>query len=172
MLLGADAEVRRAARQVVALQARVARGQGVAAQGEALAAGADIDAHQAVLTVVEVLARLAHALLAPFALGSRFRAAISDLGWPPRLARAGGEGSDNMDFQELGNELVIHDKRSGDVHVLNSVAHAIFGWAKEGLDSDAIVAKLVAAYPEEDPEDIRAGVKNVMETLASLEVLR
>ena len=116
------------------------------------------------------LVRVFQILLSPLSFGTPFRAVVDDPRRPLEVALASGDDSDDFECQELGNELLIHDKRSGDVHVLNSMAYTIFDWVKEGLGQEAIVDKIASAYPDEDRADIQKSVEEVLETIKTLDV--
>jgi len=119
------------------------------------------------------LARPFQLLARPFAFGAPFSVVVDSLERSPRPAYAGaadspGAAPDQLEVQELGDELVIHDRRSGDVHVLNELARVIFQWLQQGLDREAMTDELARAYPAEDRAELRRSVDDVMGTLESL----
>lgn len=75
---------------------------------------------------------------------------------------------DWIEAQELGRELFIHDRRSGDVTILNGTARAVWTLARSGYDADAIRRMLVERFPEEDAERLKADVDSVLEQTAKL----
>ena len=55
-------------------------------------------------------------------------------------------------FSPLGDELLIYDSASGNVHVLNKTAHQVWKWLDEGIGSAEMVNRFCDAYAGVTPE--------------------
>lgn len=73
-----------------------------------------------------------------------------------------------IDAQELGRELFIHDRRSGDVIILNGTARAIWTLSRRGCTADQILRLLAERFPDEDPARLEADTQGVLARMHEL----
>lgn len=110
-------------------------------------------------------------LVAPFFAGRRLDVGAEARDESPVMAAAGmplPPLPDWIEAQELGGELFIHDRRSGDVTILNATARAVWTLARGGFDGAQIHGMLVERFPDEDPARLRADVDSVLASTAKL----
>ena len=112
------------------------------------------------------LARLTQRLLAPFAWTTPTHLGANHVVAPLIDALAS-----DIEYHELGDELIVHDRQSGDIHALNNMARVVFLWSRDGLDGAAIVERVVAAYPDEDEEALKKDIEAVLNDLESKHIL-
>ena len=62
----------------------------------------------------------------------------------------------------VGNELLIYDASTGDVHVLNSTARAIWEACAEPQTQEQLAARLHAQFAGADPAQVRRDVETVL----------
>lgn len=73
-----------------------------------------------------------------------------------------------IDAQELGRELFIHNRRTGDVIILNGTARAIWTLARRGIPAAEILRLLGERFPEEDPARLKSDTDSVLEKMGEL----
>ncbi len=83
----------------------------------------------------------------------------------PPMARS------DLELQEIGRELVVHDPVAGDVHVLNETAAVIFRAACEGRGNEAIADDLVKRFPDVSREQLLSDVEKTLEQLRAGKLL-
>lgn len=76
-----------------------------------------------------------------------------------------------FETQELGDEFIIHDRQSGDVHVLNEVAAQIWKRAQLGDKESDILEVLKREYPETDPRQLTADLQRTVRELSGAGLL-
>lgn len=92
----------------------------------------------------------------------------------PSLAHASSvkpERRQPLEYQELGLEAAIHDPDSGEVHLLNAAARAIWQWSREGLSPEGMVERLAAFYPTIARDTLAEDVKSALDHLRRLRLV-
>ncbi len=112
--------------------------------------------------------RRVNRLVAPFMAG----APVDLVAGPKEALCAAGSPEpdlpDHLEAQEVGRELFVHDRRTGDVVILNATARAVWSLSRSGMERDRIVATLHERYSGESPDRIRADVEDVLARVAGL----
>jgi len=67
-------------------------------------------------------------------------------------------------FSPLGDELLIYDSASGNVHVLNKTAHQVWKWLDEGIGAAEMVNRFCDAYAGVTPEAADRDVQQILAT--------
>lgn len=76
------------------------------------------------------------------------------------------------EVQQLGDELVVHHRETGSVHILNPTAAMIWRAASGGpVDQKAILDQLSAAYPEVSLENLGHDLRQTLVQLRALGLL-
>lgn len=87
------------------------------------------------------------------------------------LSRGVSQSGRDLEYQELGLEAAIHDPQSGEVHLLNAVARAIWHWSREGLSPEGMVERLAAFYPTVARDILAGDVKSTLDHLRRLRLI-
>ncbi len=75
---------------------------------------------------------------------------------------------EHLETQEVGRELFVHDRRTGDVVILNATARVIWSLSRRGLETGAIIEALEEKYRLPDPSAVRKDVEEVLARVGSL----
>lgn len=78
---------------------------------------------------------------------------------------------DRFETQRIGKELAVHDRSSGQVHLLNSTAALVWIALREGSGREGVAARLAARHPEIPAGQIKADVDGVIEDLLNRKLL-
>lgn len=78
--------------------------------------------------------------------------------------------SPEVTLQRVGNEAILHDRRSGRAHVINQTAARIWELCDGRAEVDQIVAAFAAGY-ELAPADVRDDVLYILGKFRELSVL-
>jgi hypothetical protein len=70
--------------------------------------------------------------------------------------------SNGLDRQRLGTDLVLHDRATGAVHLLNETAAQVWESATMGRDAQAIARELKAIHPSQELEGLLADVTEIL----------
>lgn len=123
-----------------------------------------------ILRVVRLLphGRVRRAILRPFAA----RWIGSACPQPPTGTRPTGPPREparpSFEVQQVGADTVVLEPRTGDVHVLNGIAAGIWRLRNDGYDRDAVLDRLVAAYPAVGRARLASDLDNVWSDLDDL----
>ena len=79
------------------------------------------------------------------------------------------ESSKHIHIQEVGDELMIHDPQTGDVHMLNHTAKLVWKLTDQGLNEEDIMHQLKTRFPN-SPDNLTEYVRPVMKLYRELDV--
>jgi PqqD family protein of HPr-rel-A system len=74
--------------------------------------------------------------------------------------------NDEVTEQQMGDELMLFDKRTDKVHVLNATSACVWGALKDGLDAAGIEERLRGAFDAGSVADVPALVQRAIGQLA------
>ena len=78
---------------------------------------------------------------------------------------------ESWETQELGSELLIYNKETGDVHVLNSTAALIWKAAQTGKNEEEIFITLREEFSDVPDEQLREDLRHNLQELRTLSLL-
>lgn len=70
--------------------------------------------------------------------------------------------SEGLVSSPLGDELLIYNPLSGDVHVLNKTAHQVWKWLGDGMTCEEIANRLCASYAGLTKETADQDVRKIL----------
>ena len=71
-------------------------------------------------------------------------------------------------LQRVGDEWALHDRQTGELHLLNHTAAMVFEWKVKGKTVEEIVRCLRERYPDVSPDQLRNDVDLTLKRLTSL----
>ena len=77
---------------------------------------------------------------------------------------------DWLDVREVGNEVVVHDRHTEKIHVLNATAGRVLGTC-DGRHSLAQIALELARGTDVEPARVREDVEQIVATFVQLGVI-
>lgn len=72
---------------------------------------------------------------------------------------------DRFEIQKIGREVAVHDRETGQVHLLNATASFVWMALRRGSDKASIVRELASRHPGVPSSQIEADVAEVMGAL-------
>jgi len=78
---------------------------------------------------------------------------------------------ERFEFQELGNELAVFDRRTGSVHVLNTLAAEIWRKSAGGAGLNEILRDFQTAFPDVTLDRLQQDILNTLSSLAEAGLL-